>query len=85
MARYLLGRIFFLAIALWVIATLAFLAIHLVPGNVTAFLLNLVKDKKLNLNLQDEITRDTLLTQGGEVVNARVREFFALPALAAKG
>jgi NAD(P) transhydrogenase subunit alpha len=45
-------------------------------------LLNLVKDGKVNLNLQDEIIRDTLLTQNGEIVNARVREFLALPALA---
>ena len=49
--------------------------------NLATFLLYLVKDGKLQLNLQDEIVRDTLLTQGGEVVNARVREFFSLPAL----
>ena len=52
--------------------------------NVTAFLLHLVKDGKLQLNVQDEIIRDTLLTQGGEIVSARLREFFKLPALAAK-
>jgi len=53
--------------------------------NVTAFLLNLVKDSKLQINEADEIHRETLLTHGGEIVNARVREFFGLPALAAKG
>jgi H+-translocating NAD(P) transhydrogenase subunit alpha len=53
--------------------------------NVTAFLLNLVKDGKLEINEADEIHRETLLTHGGEIVNARVREFFGLPALAAKG
>jgi NAD(P) transhydrogenase subunit alpha len=47
--------------------------------NVTAFLLHLVKDGKLQLNREDEITRETLVTQGGEVVNPRVREFFGLP------
>jgi len=52
--------------------------------NLTAFLLHLGKDGKLQLNLEDEITRDTLLTCGGEVVNARVREFFSLPAAAAQ-
>lgn len=52
--------------------------------NLTAFLLHLVKDGKLALNLEDDILRDTLLTRGGEVVNTRVREFFSLPALAAK-
>jgi NAD(P) transhydrogenase subunit alpha len=56
-------------------------ASQLYARNITAFLLHLVKDGKLNLNLEDEIIRDTLLTRGGEVVNARVREFFSLPAL----
>jgi NAD(P) transhydrogenase subunit alpha len=51
--------------------------------NVTAFLLHLIKDGKLQLNQQDEIIRETLLTNGGEIVNARVREFFQLPALVA--
>ena len=53
--------------------------------NVTAFLLNLVKDGKLQINEADEIHRETLLTYGGEIVNARVREFFGLPAQARKG
>jgi NAD(P) transhydrogenase subunit alpha len=51
--------------------------------NVTAFLLHLVKDGKPQLTMTDEIIRDTLLTQGGEVVNSRVREFFSLAALPA--
>lgn len=49
--------------------------------NVSAFLLHLVKDGKLQLDLDDEIVRETLLTHGREVFNARVREFFSLPAL----
>ena len=52
--------------------------------NLSAFLLHLVKDGKLQLNLDDEIVRETLLTKGGEVFNARVREFFSLPALVAE-
>ena len=52
--------------------------------NVVTFLTLLAKGGKLNLNMQDEIIRETLLTQGGEVVNARVREFWKLPALAAR-
>jgi NAD(P) transhydrogenase subunit alpha len=39
-----------------------------------------VKDGKLQLNLQDEIMRETLVTRDGEIVNARVREFFSMPA-----
>jgi hypothetical protein len=31
--------------------------------------------------MKDEIIRETLLTHDGEIVNARVREFFSLPAL----
>jgi NAD(P) transhydrogenase subunit alpha len=56
-------------------------ASYMYARNVTAFLLHLVKDGKLQLNLEDEITRETLFTQGGEVVNARIREYLALPAL----
>jgi NAD(P) transhydrogenase subunit alpha len=50
--------------------------------NITTFLTHLIKDQKLNLNLEDEIVRETLLTRGGEIVQARVREFLKLPALA---
>ena len=50
--------------------------------NITSFLTHLIKDQKLNLNLEDEIVRETLVSRGGEIVNARVREFFTLPALA---
>jgi NAD(P) transhydrogenase subunit alpha len=49
--------------------------------NVTAFLMHLVKDNQFQLNLQDEIIRETLITRDGEIVNERVREFFTLPAL----
>jgi len=59
-------------------------ASQLYARNVTSFLLHLTKEGKLQLNLQDEITRETLLTHEGEIVNARVREFFALPALQTK-
>lgn len=53
--------------------------------NITAFLLHLFRDGKLNLDSEDEITRETLLTYGGEVVNPRVREFFSLPPRSAPG
>ena len=53
--------------------------------NLVTYLTYMVKDGKLQLNLQDEITRETLVTNGGEIVNTRVREFFKLPALAPAG
>ena len=43
--------------------------------NVTAFLLHLVKDGKLQLDLKDEITRETLLTRDGEIVNREFANF----------
>lgn len=53
--------------------------------NLTAFLSYIVKDQKLNLNQEDEIMRETLVTAGGEIVQPRVREFLGLPALARQG
>ena len=50
--------------------------------NLSAFLLHLVRDGKLRLDLEDEIIRETLLTHDGEIVNKRVREFFSMPARA---
>ena len=51
--------------------------------NLTAFLTNLVKDGKMRPAESDDIIRDTLVTQGGEVVNARVRELLGMPGLVA--
>jgi len=50
--------------------------------NLTTYLTYLVKEGRLELNPHDEIVRETLLTQGGDIVNLRVREFFQMPALA---
>jgi H+-translocating NAD(P) transhydrogenase subunit alpha len=50
--------------------------------NVSAFLMHLIKDGKLQLDTNDEIIRETLVTHSGAVVNKRVREFFSLPAAA---
>jgi NAD(P) transhydrogenase subunit alpha len=53
--------------------------------NLTTYLTYMVKDGKLQRNLHDEIIRETLITDAGEIVNARVREFFKMPALAPTG
>jgi H+-translocating NAD(P) transhydrogenase subunit alpha len=66
-------------------STVPFHASQMYARNVTAFLLHLVKDGRLQLNIEDQIVRDTLLTRAGEIVNARLREFYALPALSAQG
>ena len=64
--------------------TIPYHASQMYSKNLAAFLLYLVKEGKLQIDTKDEIVRDTLVTQGGEVVNARVREFFSMPALAAQ-
>jgi NAD(P) transhydrogenase subunit alpha len=43
-------------------------------GNIASFLKNLVKDGEVNLNLEDEIIRDTLLCHEGEVKSSRVKD-----------
>ena len=47
--------------------------------NIATFLVHLFKGGKPELSLDDEITRETLITRGGEIVHGRVREFFRLP------
>jgi H+-translocating NAD(P) transhydrogenase subunit alpha len=63
-------------------STVPYHASQMYSRNLSAFLLHLVRDGKLHLNLNDEIIRDTMLTHSGDVVNARVRDYYALPALA---
>jgi NAD(P) transhydrogenase subunit alpha len=53
--------------------------------NLTTFLTHLNKDGKINIDLNDQITRETLLTRDGEIVNERVRQFYQMPALVEKG
>ncbi len=65
-------------------STVPYHASMMYARNLTAFLLHLGKGGQVEINLEDEITRDTLLTRGGEVANARVREFFSLPAPAVR-
>jgi len=64
-------------------STVPYHASQMYAKNLTNFLVHLVKDGKLQLNMDDEITRSTVVTYQGEVANPRVREFFNLPALAA--
>ena len=48
--------------------------------NVSNFLALVVKDGALKVDTADDIVRETLVAQGGEVVGARVREALGLPA-----
>ena len=49
-----------------------FHASQMFANNITKFLLNMVKKGAMELNTEDEIVRETLLTQGGIVVNPRI-------------
>ncbi len=46
--------------------------------NLTTFLANMTKEGKIEMNMEDEIVADTLVTSGGEVVLARIREILGL-------
>jgi NAD(P) transhydrogenase subunit alpha len=65
-------------------STVPYHASQMYARNVSAFLLHLVKDGKVQLNMQDEIIRETALTEGGEVISAKLRQFYSLPALVAQ-
>jgi len=60
-------------------STVPYHASQMYARNIGAFLLHLAKDGKLQVSRDDDIVRETLLTHRGELVNARVREFFSLP------
>jgi len=63
-------------------ATVPYHASQMYAKNVSTFLLHLVKDGALQLNMEDEITRETLVARDGEIVLGRIRELLGLPALA---
>lgn len=62
-------------------STVPYHASQMYARNLSAFLLHLVKNGALRLDLGDEITRETLLAREGEVVHPRVRERLGLPPL----
>jgi NAD(P) transhydrogenase subunit alpha len=64
-------------------ATVPYHASQVYGRNISAFLAHLVKEGELRVDLEDEITRETLVSRGGQVVNARVREAFGLTPVGA--
>jgi H+-translocating NAD(P) transhydrogenase subunit alpha len=59
-------------------ATIPYHASQLYAKTMVSFLVHLIKDGKLGSNLEDEITRETLVTAGGQVVNPRIRRALEL-------
>ncbi|MCH7858586.1 MAG: Re/Si-specific NAD(P)(+) transhydrogenase subunit alpha [Candidatus Marinimicrobia bacterium] len=59
-------------------STIPYHASQMFAKNITTFLHNLLDEGQLNLNLEDEIIRGSLLTYDGEVYNSQVRELLGL-------
>ncbi|HYL81149.1 MAG TPA: NAD(P) transhydrogenase subunit alpha [Candidatus Acidoferrum sp.] len=62
-------------------STAPYHASQMYARNVSAFFLHLLKTGALQSTVDDEIARETLLTRGGEVMNAGVRKALGLPLL----
>jgi NAD(P) transhydrogenase subunit alpha len=60
-----------------VASSVPFHASQMYGKNVTTFLLHLIKDGELMLDLEDEITRGTLVARGGEVLHPAVKQALA--------
>ena len=58
-------------------ATVPYHASQMYAKNVSTLLLHLVDDGTLQVDLEDEITRGTLVSRDGEVVHPRVRDLLA--------
>ena len=54
-------------------ATLPFHASQMYAKNVSNFLAHLIKAGKVQIDLDDEITRETLVVREGEIVHPKVR------------
>jgi NAD(P) transhydrogenase subunit alpha len=54
-------------------ASIPYHASQMYAKNVSTFLTHLLKDGQIHVDESDEITRDTLVTRGGVVLNARVK------------
>lgn len=59
-------------------ATMPYHASQLYARNITSFAVNLLKGGTLNLDMEDQIICDMLLTRNGQVVHPRVREKLGL-------
>jgi NAD(P) transhydrogenase subunit alpha len=62
-------------------STVPYHASQMYAKNVATFLLHLVKKGEVTLDMNDEITKETMMTQNGEVVQPRIREVLGLPAI----
>ena len=59
--------------------TVPYHASQMYAKNISTFLLHLIKKGEIKVDLEDEITKETLLTRDGDVVHPRIREALSLP------
>lgn len=62
-------------------AGLPYHASQMYAKNLLTFLQSQTKEGKFLFDMSDQVTTDTLLTRGGQIVNKRIRENFGLPPL----
>jgi NAD(P) transhydrogenase subunit alpha len=58
-----------------------FHASQMYAKNLLTFLQSQTKEGKFLYDMSDQVTSDTLLTRGGQIVNKRIREHFGMPPL----
>ncbi len=59
-------------------STVPYHASQMYSKNLCNLLTLMVKEEKLEIDKEDEIIRDTLVTEGGKIVNERIKETFGL-------
>jgi NAD(P) transhydrogenase subunit alpha len=59
-------------------STVPYHASQMYSRNLLTFMKHIVRDSEISFDTKDEIIRDTLLTRGGKIVNARLRGVFGL-------
>ncbi len=61
-------------------STIPFHASQMFGKNIATFLSHLVKKGKMTLDMNDEITRETMLTRDGEIVHSQIRQLLNMPS-----
>ncbi|MGH9664654.1 MAG: Re/Si-specific NAD(P)(+) transhydrogenase subunit alpha [Bryobacteraceae bacterium] len=61
-------------------STVPYHASQMYARNIIVFFKHLLKDGQLNIDLSDEITRETLVARGGDVVNPKVQALLGVSA-----
>jgi len=61
-------------------STVPYHASQMYAKNISTFLLHLIKEGRLDLNTDDEIVRETLIAQNGQIVHPKIKEIYGITA-----